>query len=356
MDPETYFKNMINAGLDFGTTTEHDHKWETTDEDFAELKRINEEFNSNEFITLFGYEWGYWYTGYGDLCVYFSDSKLPILRSDTNKYNSLEKLIKNLRAYKDKVLLIAHHTALRPGYRNWDHFDNSIEKLVEIYSTWGNQEYPHDKGNPIPPRYKFFGYGKFAPKKGPIIEKKGSFVQDALARGYKLGFTAGGDDHFGIYPSGPFNPDNGIYTSGIMAVWASELSRNSIWDALINRKCYGTTGPRVIIEFEINNFFMGDIIDIDNNPTSLQNRTIKLKIISPINIEKVEIIRNNSIYISQIVNSKILESNFLDSNHFEEIYQFHHNKKEKFIFYYPRIHLSHNNMAWASPIWIIKKI
>ncbi len=355
-DPMVYFQNLVNAGLDFGTTTEHDHIWETSDVDFEELRRINEQFNTQHFITLFGYEWGYWYTGYGDICIYTSDPTLPILRSDTNKYNSTEKLIKNLRAYKDKVLLIAHHTALRPGYRNWDYFDNTIEKLVEIYSTWGNQEYPHNEGNPIPPRYKLFGHGIFAPKKGPIIEKKGSFVQDALNRGYKLGFTAGGDDHFGIYPSGPFNPDNGIYPSGVMAIWASELSRESIWVALNNRRCYGTTGPRVIIEFEVDEFLSGEIIDSNDFPTTLQNRTIKLRIISPLNIEKVEILRNNDIFKSQILNSSIFEINYLDTVPFTEISQLHQDKNEKFIFYYPRIYLSNNNMAWASPIWIIKKI
>ena len=38
---------------------------------------------------------------------------------------------------------------------------------------------------------KFFGYGKNAKKRGAILEKKKCFVQDALARGFKLGFTAG---------------------------------------------------------------------------------------------------------------------------------------------------------------------
>ena len=354
-EPETYFKNMINAGLNFGTTTEHDHKWETSDEDFEELKKICEHFNSEKFVTFFGYEWGYWYTGYGDICIYFLDPTLPVLRSDTNKYNSTPKLIKNLLPYKDKALMIAHHTALRPGYRNWDFFENSIERLVELYSTWGNQEFPSNEGNPLPPRYKFFGRGKFGPKKGPVIEKKGSFVRDALIRGYKLGFTSGGDDHFGLYPSGPYNPDNGIYPSGILAVWASDLTRESLWNALVNRKCYGTTGPRVIIEFNIENYFMGDIVDIELDPKTFKNRKFNLTITSPTLIEKIELIRNNEIYKSQIINSKMFRGEFGDSDAFQDVCQLHQNEREEFVFYYPRIYLSDNNMAWASPIWITKK-
>ncbi len=355
-DVEEYFKNLINAGLNFGTVTDHDHKWETSDEDFEDIKRIVKKYHTEEFVSFFGYEYGSWYTGYGDICIYHYDEDLPILRSDVNKYNSTKKLIRNLKSHKGKVLLIAHHSALRPGYRNWDYFDNSIEKLVEIYSTWGSQENSHKDGNRLPPRYKFFGYGKYARKRGPILEKKGSFVQDALKRGYKLGFTAGGDDHFGIYPSGPVDPDNGIYPSGIMAVWAKQLTKESIWNALLNRRCYGSTGPRVIIEFHLDQFFMGDIIDLEAFSQLKSKREINVKIISPIKINKVELIRNNSIYKFFDVNSNVTEFNLIDEENFKEFSLTHTNSKEKFAFYYPRIILEDKNMAWASPIWLIDKL
>ena len=355
-DVEEYFKNLVNAGLNFGTITDHDHKWETSDEDFEDIKRTVKKYDSPEFVSFFGYEYGSWYTGYGDICIYHYDEDLPILRSDVNKYNSTKKLIKNLKSHKGKVLLIAHHSALRPGYRNWDYFDNSIEKLVEIYSTWGCQENSQKDGNRLPPRYKFFGYGKYARKRGPILEKKGSFVQDALKRGYKLGFTAGGDDHLGIYPSGPVDPDNGIYPSGIMAVWAKQLTKESIWKALLNRRCYGSTGPRIIVEFHLAQFFMGDIIDLETFSQLQSKREIIVKIISPIKIIKIELIRNNSIYKTFDVNSTRTEFNLIDDENFKDFSLTHTNNKEKFAFYYPRIILEDENMAWASPIWLINKM
>ena len=352
---EEYFDNLLKAGLDFGTTTEHDHKWETSDEDFEEIKaKVKDMHKEMEFISFFGYEWGYWYTGYGDICIYHYNDDIPKLRSDINKFNSTKKLIKNLKPYEGKVLMIAHHTALRPGYRNWDYFDNSLEKLAEIYSTWGNQEYSNREGNPIPPRYKFFGYGKHAKKRGPILEKKGSFIQDALKRGFKLGFTAGGDDHFGIYPSGSIDPDNGIYPSGIMAVWAKELTKKSIWSALSNRRCYGTTGPRVIIEFYLEDYCMGQIINLSKASYLQNSRSIRIKSISPINIQRIELIRNNFIFKKESVNSKILDLIYNDKEHFDKIAFTHVNQNEKLIFYYVRFFLDDENMAWASPIWIVK--
>ena len=353
---DDYFNNLLNAGLDFGTSTEHDHLWETSEEDFQEIKNIVKNFNNEgKFVSFFGYEYGSWYSGFGDICIYYYDDRLPIFSSDIHKYNSTKKLIKNLSPYKENVLMIAHHTALRPGHRNWDYFDNSLEKLVEIYSTWGNQEYSYTQGNPLPPRYKFFGYGKYARKRGAIIEKKDSFVSVALEKGYKLGFTAGGDDHFGLYPSGSIDPDNGIYSPGIMAIWAKKLTKEALWDALHNRKCYGTTGPRVIIEFYLDHYFMGDIIKLEENLNYVKSRTIKSLIISQINIEIVELIRNNQVILRKEINTTQWEEVYFDSEPFETIAFDHSTKNEKFVFYYLRIFLANDNMAWSSPIWIINE-
>ena len=340
---DEFFENLINAGLDFGTVTEHDHIWETSDDDFKEIKqKIKKLHRNNEFVSFFGYEYGTWYSGYGDICIYHYDDNIPIFRSEINKYNSTRKLIKHLKQYDGKSLMIAHHTALRPGYRNWDYFENSLERLVEIYSTWGNQEYSSLQGNPLPPRYKFFGYGKYARKRGAILEKKGSFVSDALEKGYKLGFVAGGDDHFGIYPS------------GIMAIWAENLTKKSLWDALHNRKTYGTTGPRVIIEFHLNSYFMGDIIDLDQAPHLISKRTMKASIYSPFSIEKIELIRNNSVINVLLVNHEHTNYEYIDLDLFNKIALKNSQKNEIFIFYYIRVFISNNNMAWSSPIWLIK--
>jgi len=352
---DDYFENLIKSGLDFGTSTEHDRLYETSDADFKEIKGIVAKYNDREdFVSLFGYEYGTWYTGYGDICIYHVSNNIPIFRSEINKYNSTPKLIKNLKRHSDQVLMIGHHTALRPGYRNWDYFDNSLEKLVEIYSTWGNQEYPYSEGNPLPPRYKFFGYGKYARKRGPILGKRGSYVKDALEKGYKLGFIAGGDDHFGAFPSGNMDLDNGIYPSGIMAIWAKSLNKEELWKALNARRCYGTTCPRVILEFWIDELFMGQIFNLNEDESLKKERKLKLKVISPIKIERIEIIRNNMILSQKMVNKNLIEFTFCDNADFNNISLNHIKRPQKFVFYYPRLFLDDNNMAWASPIWIIE--
>ncbi len=352
-----YFDNLLKAGLDFGTSTEHDRLSETKDTDFDEIRRTVESYNTEEqFVSFFAFEWGTWYTGgHGDICIYFKDSNSPIFRSELPAYDTTEKIINALKPYKEKALMIGHHTALRPGHRNWSVLDNDLEKLVEIYSNWGNQEYSFVEGNPLPPRYKFFGIGNYARKKGPVLEKKGSFVKDALQRGYKLGFTAGGDDHYGLSPSLNVEPEDGLYPPGIMALWAENLTRDSLWKALHQRKTYGTTGPRVIVEFYVEKFFMGDIIDVTKNSSLLTKRVLSFNLISPISIEKVEIIRNGAIFKSEHVSMCKFSSELIDTELFNDINLDHQNNSEKFLYYYLRIFLEQNNMAWCSPIWLVKK-
>jgi len=349
-----YFQNLIDAGLDFGTNTEHDRIWETSNEDFKEIKEKIEKLNQEgKLVSLFGYEWGKWYTRYGDICIYHKDDSIPIFRSEINKFNSIKKVIKILEKYMGKVLMVGHHSALRPGFRDWNYFHKDLEKLVEIYSCWGNQEYSYFSGNPLPPRYKFFGYGEYARKRGAILESSSSFVQNALEKGYKLGFTAGGDDHYGIYPSGPIDTDNGIYPPGIMAIWtSSKLTKEHLWRALYNRRCYGTTGPRVIIEFYLNGFEMGDIININENKDLFQKRILNFKLISPLKIREIHIIRNNKIFKKLLPKETTIDHSLIDNQNFSEICFRSDITSENFIFYYLRIFLQGKNMAWSSPIWI----
>ena len=101
---------------------------------------------------------------------------------------------------------------------------------------------------------------------------------------------------------------------------------------------------------------MGDIIDLKENMILLDKRSIKLRIISPLNIEKIELIRNNSIFKQKIINSEVIELEYQDNEKFDEIALTHINENEKFLFYYLRIFLKDENMAWSSPIWVIKEL
>ncbi|MEZ4621453.1 MAG: DUF3604 domain-containing protein [Caldilineaceae bacterium] len=51
--------------------------------------------------------------------------------------------------------------------------------------------------------------------------------------------------------------------NGLTCVLAESLTRNAIFDALKNRRCYGTTGPRIDLDFSVNGYLMGSVIEAD---------------------------------------------------------------------------------------------
>ena len=76
----------------------------------------------------------------------------------------------------------------------------------------------------------------------------GNYTVDAWLMGLKLGVIGSSDNH-GSQP--------GKEGFGTMAVWASALTREAVFDAIRNRRTYGTTGSRIYLEFVVNGEPMG---------------------------------------------------------------------------------------------------
>jgi hypothetical protein len=79
----------------------------------------------------------------------------------------------------------------------------------------------------------------------------------------KVGFIAASDDHSSrpglTYPSGGMTTRGG-YT----AVYAKELTRDGLWEALWARRVYGTTGERIIVHVESDGHLMGEEYTADD--------------------------------------------------------------------------------------------
>ena len=207
--------------------------------EFCQAK-VREYHRPGSFVTFKAYEAGA-PNGHRNV-IYVSDEiESPL---DAKRFSSFapQVLFDYYRQRRDAIL-IPHHVKT---WTDWDFHDPELEPIMEIYSCWGQSESPDtdlwDKG--MTP-----GAGAWA----------------AFERGYRMGLTASSDNHVGM-PGRSYPGDRQAHTpfkGGLCAVWAPELTREALFDALKQRRCYGTTGARIILRFSVNGQPMGSTITAD---------------------------------------------------------------------------------------------
>src|SRR3989344_1182768 len=169
----------------------------------------------------------------------------------------------------------------------------------------------------------------------------------------KFGFVTASDSHTGLYNTTAYYP---AYF-GLTACWADNLSRQAVFDALKNRRCYATTGTRIIVNFTINGYPLGSEISASSNPiiTVIVNGTDTIKLI---NITK----NNTQLAIKTDCASKNCRFDYTDTSFnsnsiYYVIVQQVNNTRQivgDFITRPPPVMFLINQTAWVSPIWVTK--
>ena len=215
-----------------------------------------------------------------------------------------------------KALTIVHHPADWDHHHAWDYYNPQFEPVVEIFQDLrGSAEF---RGCP----------GTTGWRQTP---REGCFVQDALKKGFKLGFIGGGD-HFGVAMAG---------------VYVENLTRQGLFEAFKRRRCFATTGIKFFLDFRLNEAFMGEVL----KRKAVKRRIIYVHVKGPVKIYSITIVRNNKdIYT-------------LSGRNEEESFEYHDEEPwEKLIrpreygnpsiYYYLRIIFENGEMGWSSPIWL----
>ena len=263
--------------LDFLCFTPHSHwhdvqimaqnkqnKWldgfEKTRRHWPEVQALNERYHApGRFVTFPGYEWHS--SQFGDYCIMFPTEDSPLTH-----YDSLQEI--QQFAFEKRALLIPHHPGYLQGRRgaNPEHWDKRVSKFLEIYSEHGNAE--SDEG-PLDYIRHSMG-GRSTP----------NTLQAVLAAGHRVGVLASTDDHLG-FP--------GAYGEGLAVILAENLTRESLFEALRNRRAYGVTGDRIKLDFWLNRQVMGREL-----PFSAQ-RDIAVSVEGWDTVDKVEVLKNNRV-------------------------------------------------------------
>lgn len=271
----------------------------------------------------------------GSMCVYYRTDEGPSLKPKHPARDWLRRGAIDPDAEMNQIwraikgfghLTAIHHSgSARQGY-TWTkaptkyHFD-----LVEIYSKWGSSE---ALGAPFP---IWDGVGRGS--------RPGGTVVDALDAGFRPGFIAGSDTHFGMPGSNVWENDWGnaarYERSGLTAVMAEELTREAIFEALKKRRCYATTGERIQLTFEINNHPMGSLVA---EPTHLR---VRVQAVGTQMIKRAEVFKNGDIAHHRTCGREELDMCFDEPVPAEPAW------------YYVRVTQVAENTAWSSPIWVL---
>jgi hypothetical protein len=327
-----YARDAMN--LDFACLTEHDPSDYVWDRVKAKAKEL---YQPGRFATMSAYEWTAHNLHEGHKNVYYRDWEGPVFRSNffpdraqTTSAADLWSKLRNAGVTGKTALTIPHHPASKTFPVPWEHYDAEFQRCVEIYSTWGNSEYADG-----PRQIKW--------EEGPA---PGHFVQDGLAAGQRLGFVGGSDSHSGRpgYPahSSHYHDTDyvhwepNLHPGGTTGVYAEELSREAVFDAIRNRRCFATTGQRIVVQFKADDHWMGEEYKSANAPH------LSVKVLGTAPLASVTIVKNNQDFVRMEGHGqRELEFEYGDTAPPRET-----------DYYYVRVIQEDFEMAWASPVWI----
>ena len=211
------------------------------------------------FVPIAGFEWHS--TSLGDYHILF-----PGLDAEYVRFDDLREFQQFARTRG--AIMIPHHPANRLGHRgaHLKHLDPKVSPVIEIFSEWGCAE--HDRAPS--PYVRHTEGGRWTR----------NTLQHFLAQGHRLGVIASTDDHLG-FP--------GAYREGLAAVMAKELTREAIFDALRNRRCYAVSGDRIRLGFRLNGRLMGQEIPFT------RDRELAVDVTGWDQVDRVEIVKNNRV-------------------------------------------------------------
>jgi hypothetical protein len=236
---EVYVRARHRYGDDFVALTDHEAFLgkRTGPGEWEYLQRVAERHDDpGRFATLYAYEWtGKMYPGPGHKCVYYPARGAPIVsRDDVPEGAALVARVRGLGGFASP-----HHI----GWTGADEagHDEGGQPLWEICSCHGCYEHAD---HPL----------------GQRGELRDQVADVMLKKGHRFGFTASSDSHGLLWHHGESRKRD-PYRTGLTAVLAQGCTREAIMDALVRRRCYATSGVKILLDVRADGQPMGSILD-----------------------------------------------------------------------------------------------
>ena len=196
-------------------------------------------YEPGRFVPLPGYEWSGESEAGGHHNVFFRRFDQPIRRSGhrggldpSDERADLGHVLDMHRAYRDTDVLIVPHVG--GVHADLAYHEPALEPVVEVTSTHGSFEW---------------------------------YLREALERRYAVGFVGGSDSYTGR--PGDDRPGHQLRRyakSGLTGIYASALTLEAVLDAIQARRCYATTGARIVAALTSDGHPMGAAYTTDMAP------------------------------------------------------------------------------------------
>ncbi|MCL1944566.1 MAG: DUF3604 domain-containing protein [Firmicutes bacterium] len=290
-------------GLDFCALSDIDTHID--DEQWRDIRFRNELYNiEHKFVVFNAYEWGLPKDreSEGRYNVIFR-GRGDIMRGNQAGSDSINNLSYRLQNPMREGLFIVADPVDKMRGVNWNKFPSGVPALTEVFNAKGAFETIDGLHNPSLYNRKV---------------REDCFLEQVLLR-IPLGFIGGGG-HEGV---------------GLTCILAKELTRESLYDALKNRKCYATTGAKIYLDICINGSIMGDFI-----ASSREDYKVEINVESEGLLESVELVTNQGITRVPFKRTKA-QTVVMVQPHFKYIYL--------------RVLQDDAHAAWSSPIFVKRR-
>jgi len=333
-----YLRARHDQGLSIGAVSDHDWPAMTITKFVVQQAIVKVLNDPGNFVAYSGFEWsgsGPVRKAYGDRTVVFANDYTPIARITDEVGDQPAKLHDTLRKYGG--IDWPHHVGSSWAIMDWSSLETDVEPVVEITSNHGVYETYDparaiagwtktpiaDRTAPIGPNDLQAGKTEIRPAIG---QNDRTSLQYGLSTGKQFAFVGSSDSHSGI--SG--------YETGMLGVYAKELTRESVIEAWQAKRVFAVRGgQRIGLDYRIGDTFMG-------GETKADQPRLKVTVEGTAPITRVEVVRNNEYVYTQDGNgSATLSFDYLDAK-----------PPAGKSYYYLRVFQEGDVWAWASPIWV----
>jgi hypothetical protein len=283
-----------------------DHSNHTSDFNWWSIQKLVDLYYMPGVLsTLHGYEISNGYpTGHKN--VVFPGRPSKLIRQGMDAAISGPEIWRTLGG--EEAITIPHTPAFRSG-TDWEDHDPEYERLVEIFqSRTGSSEHLD------------------APRVHELSRNRAGFVHAALNKGYRLGIIASTDHGFG---------------ASYAVVFARGNTRADVYEALHERRCYGTTAYGIVLDVRADGHLMGEEF------TASKGIELHIDARAYAPLENVVVFADGEVvreWKAAELGSPTAQLSWTELDPPAEA--------EDARWYYVRVQLADGELAWSSPLWV----